>query len=382
MKVLHVVRQYLPSVGGMEEVVRNLAHHQVHDSNYAPRIVTLNRVFRESAHRLSPTELIDGVSVRRLGFAGSERYPLCPQVLRELHSADLIHVHGIDFFFDYLALTHFLHRKPMLASTHGGFFHSNFAPRLKQIYFKGITRLSALAYQRVVCTSQSDGRVFSRVVAPKTICVIENGVDVEKFHDSSSKALLPRMLYFGRWSVNKGILETLDVLAALRSQFPEVPWHLTIAGREYDLNAMRLRTQARLRGVDNALTIVTNPSNQTLRSHMAECSYFICQSHHEGFGIAPIEAMSAGLLPLLSDIPPFRKLVETSQSGLVLTSTSATFQAQQIYQFHQRNAIQFSTNTADKKNPRASACKASGVYAWAGVAQLYTQQYNQILGTS
>lgn len=380
MKVLHIVRQYHPSVGGMEEVVRNLVHHQVQGIVCEPRIVTLNKVFRESDHLLPPTESIDGVSVQRLPFTGSERYPLCPQVLREIHSADLVHVHGIDFFFDYLALTHFIHRKPMLASTHGGFFHSNFAPRLKQIYFNGVTRLSALAYRRIICTSKNDGDLFAKVVAPKKLRVVENGVDVDKFHDASSGSLVPKMLYFGRWSVNKGLLETLDVLAALVSQYPEVPWHLTIAGREYDLNATRIQTQAKLRGIEGALSIVANPSNETLRTHMAQCSYFICQSRHEGFGIAPIEAMSAGLLPLLSDIPPFRKLVETSQCGLLITPASATLQAQQIYQFHQRSINHKPLHFADPKSLRDRSSKASRAYAWSGVAELYTQQYLDLLG--
>lgn len=32
IKVTHVVRQYLPSIGGMEEVVRNIALHQIRNS--------------------------------------------------------------------------------------------------------------------------------------------------------------------------------------------------------------------------------------------------------------------------------------------------------------------------------------------------------------
>ena len=37
-----------------------------------------------------------------------------------VRDADLIHVHAIDFFFDYFAVTKPIHRKPMIATTHGG----------------------------------------------------------------------------------------------------------------------------------------------------------------------------------------------------------------------------------------------------------------------
>lgn len=396
MKVLHIVRQYLPSVGGMEEVVRNLVHHQHHDAGCEPRIATLNRVFRGQDQLLSSREVIEGVSVHRLAYVGSERYPICPQILSDVHHADLIHVHGIDFFFDYLALTCFLHNKPMLASTHGGFFHSNFAARLKALYFQTVTRASAMAYQRVVCTSENDGHLFRKVVSPHHLRVIENGVDIEKFHNTASTQLLPRMLYFGRWSVNKGLVETLDLLAALVSQYPEIPWHLTIAGREYDLNRNALQIHAGLRGISDCITIVANPSNQILRMHMAKNSYFICQSRHEGFGIAPIEAMSAGLIPLLSDIPPFRRLIEACREGLLLTTSRATLQAQQIHQLHQRHALRqgiataYTMDTHSQINhrplitpPNVSArdvcCAASKSYAWTNVVKRYRQEYEEIL---
>jgi len=375
MKVVHVVRQYLPSVGGMEEVVRNLAQHQRHTGAYQPRIVTLDRVFREPGRFLPHEEILDGVPVRRLSFSGSPRYPLCPQVLGTLNGADLVHVHGIDFFFDFLALTRFAHGKPLLASTHGGFFHSGFAPRLKQIYFRTVTRLAALAYRKVVATSENDGAVFAPVVPRSRLQVIENGVDTAKFDNAASAELLPRLIYFGRWSINKGLLETLDLLAALIAQQPQTPWHLTLAGRAYDLDVHSLAVQAQIRGVADHVQLVEAPSNGLLRRHIARASYFVCHSRHEGFGIAPIEAMSAGLVPLLSRIPPFQRLVETSGVGLILDAGGATRQAQQISQLHQRRLMEPHGSSAMRDAARRGAVG----YAWPDVAMRYQQLYDQTL---
>jgi alpha-1,3-mannosyltransferase len=373
--VVHVVRQYLPSVGGMEEVVRSLVQHQRQSGRYQPSVLSLNRVFRTRGAVLPATEVIDGVPVHRLGFRGSERYPLCPQVAFALGQADLIHVHGVDFFFDYLALLHPLMRKPLLLSTHGGFFHSGFAQRWKQIYFQTITRTSALAYRKIIATSENDGALFSAVVAPKRLTVIENGVDIEKFAGAASNVLRPVMIYFGRWSVNKGLLECLDLLAALRSQQPDTPWQLLIAGREYDLDAAALRNAAQARGVADALTLFPNPGNADLRRLIGQASYFLCMSHHEGFGIAPIEAISAGLVPLLSPIAPFVRLHQATNTGVLLNAATPTLQAAQVAHPH----IRLEMGAANRMHDAAAVQTAIQVYSWTGVAGRYTREYDLAL---
>ncbi|NVO07441.1 MAG: glycosyltransferase family 4 protein [Rhodoferax sp.] len=376
MKVVHVVRQYLPSVGGLEEVVRNLAQQQARGGRYTPTVLTLNRVFRSGGSLLPASETLDGVAVQRLGFAGSERYPLCPQVAGALRGADLVHVHGIEFFFDYLALLHPLMRQPLLASTHGGFFHSGFASRLKQIYFRSITRLSAMAYQKVIATSENDGQLFGPVVPAERLQVIENGVDMGKFAAAAAPELHPVMIYFGRWSVNKGLLECLDVLAALCQQQPEVPWQLLIAGREYDLDATGLQNYAQALGIAGRIQLHPNPGVAELRQLIGRASYFLCLSHHEGFGIAPIEAISAGLIPLLSPIPPFVRLFQTTGAGALLDAPSAAQQARQISQLH----AQMQDAVLRQRSTRSAAQAALHAYSWQGVAARYARQYDLALG--
>ncbi|MBT9590095.1 MAG: glycosyltransferase family 4 protein [Thiobacillus sp.] len=316
MKVAHVVRQYHPSVGGMEGVVQNIAQQQMERHDQLPVILTLDRLFRNSAGRLVGKEVIDGVPVIRLPYRGSSRYPLCPDVLDHVRDADVIHVHGIDFFFDFLAATRPIHRRPMVVSTHGGFFHTRFASTLKNIYFNTATRLSALAYDRVVATSDNDGEIFNAIVKSPKKLVIENGVNVEKYADTSAQALTPVLIYFGRWSENKGLLETIVFFRCLVSRQPS--WKLIIAGREYDHTEKELMALLQKHQLVESVQLAPNPSDHELAGLIGQSSYFICLSRHEGFGIAPIEAMSAGLTPVLSDIAPFRNLIEQAGMGVLL----------------------------------------------------------------
>ncbi len=376
MRVAHVVRQYVPSVGGMEEVVRNLVQHLHAETKYEPYVVTLDRVFRQPGMLLPRHETLDNVPVNRLSYRGSERYPFCPQVLKSLRQADLVHVHGIDFFFDFLALTRPLHKRPMLVSTHGGFFHTNFAKRLKRHYFNSVTRVALQAYGRVIATSENDGEIFSQITDKRRLRVIENGVDIHKFEGAASQTLRPTLIYFGRWSINKGILEALNLLFALRAQQPDTPWEMIIAGREYDLTSNVILAHAAKLGMLAHVTVFAEPSNDDLRALISKASYFVCLSRHEGFGIAPIEAMSAALVPLLSDIPPFRRLVQTTQVGLILEGGDAAGQAQQIGRFH-AGLVAETVSSTTRLQATQHAAKS---YSWKTVAAQYVNQYDQVMG--
>ncbi|KAF3996301.1 glycosyltransferase family 4 protein [Glaciimonas immobilis] len=366
IKVVHIVRQYSPSIGGLEDVVQNIARQQREHYDQLPRIITLNRLFRNSSEVLASTAVVNGVGVVRLPFHGTSRYPLCPQVLQHVADADIIHVHGIDFFFDYMALTKLFHRRPLVASTHGGFFHTSFASTLKKIYFNTITRTSAMAYDMIIATSDNDGDIFKKIVKAPKLAVIENGVNVEKYRNQAAPMPTRTLIYFGRWSINKGLLETLALFKQLAVRQPG--WKLIVAGREYDHTADELQSWLVTHRLTDAVQIVPNPTDDELAACIGQSSYFICLSRHEGFGIAPIEAMSAGLTPVLSDIPPFRNLVKQSQRGLLVSSENAKDTVGQLLRLHEENQCNYAAGRthmqqfADRYNWRHIASKYVDVY--------------------
>ncbi|WDS38231.1 glycosyltransferase family 4 protein [Pseudoxanthomonas sp.] len=371
MKVVHVVRQFHPSVGGMEEVVLNVARHHQAAGIDEVEVVTVDRVFSQPELRLEPSARHGSLPVRRLPWRGSSRYPLTSGVLQAIASADVVHVHGIDFFYDYLAATAAVHRKPMIVSTHGGFFHTAYASRLKRLWFNTLTRASALAYKRVVATSENDGDLFSKVVSKQRLRVIENGVDVTKFAGRGSQANGRTLIYFGRWSVNKGLLETLDLFAGLRQR--NVEWKLVIAGREYDLTREDLAREIATRDLEDHVEIVVSPSESELAALLGKAQYFVCLSRHEGFGIAPVEAMSAGLLPVLSNIPPFARLHRESGLGVIVDPKHADAAAEAAERLADVSQADFSAR-------RDQAMAYVERYDWKHVVGRYVAEYQAALG--
>ncbi len=370
MKVVHVVRQFHPSVGGMEEVVSNIARRHLAAGSDRVEVLTLDRVFREDAKRLPAHETHQGVPIRRLPYSGSSRYPLCPRSLGALRGADVVHVHGIDFFFDYLALTGALHGKPMIASTHGGFFHTAYASRLKRAWFHSITRASALAYRRVVATSRNDGDLFAGVVAAERLRVIENGVDIQKFAGVGALAPGKTLLSFGRWSVNKGIPETLDLLASLVAD--DADWRLILAGRAFDLSRAEIERAIAARGLSAQVEVVDAPTQAELARLLARAQYFVSLSRHEGFGIAAIEAMSAGLVPILSGIPPYAKLRAESQVGALVDADRPEAAARLVRQLAAVDADAFHAR-------RQRALTHVARYDWAEVVDSYRDEYRRAI---
>ncbi|CAN7609829.1 glycosyltransferase family 4 protein [Rhizobium leguminosarum] len=364
--IVHVVRQFLPNRGGLEDVVANLARQTVR-RGYRLRVVTLDSLFTAPEDKLPLHEDIDGIEVVRIPWFGTSRYPLAPQVFRHLADADLVHVHAIDFFFDALAWGRLLHGKPMIVTTHGGFFHTRKYATIKRIWFQTLTRASAMAYRRVVCCSASDLRQFSEIVPDSLL--IENGADIGKFADTASRRAKRRIVTIGRFSVNKRIDHLLDAMAALKTRNPE--WHLDIVGAESDLNRADIEGAIESRHLSGRVTLHVSPENDTIRRIIAEASIFASASEYEGFGLVALEAMSAGLLPVLNANDAFTTLAARHPVLMLADFMNPESAATAIETAHE-------TLSRQPDTVRAELLDAARGYSWDIVAGRYIDLYRSL----
>ncbi|NEK18067.1 glycosyltransferase family 4 protein [Rhizobium leguminosarum] len=364
--IVHVVRQFLPNRGGLEDVVANLARQTVR-LGYRVRVVTLDSLFTAPEDKLPLREDIDGIEVVRIPWFGTSRYPLAPQVFRHLADADLVHVHAIDFFFDALARARLLHGKPMIVTTHGGFFHTQKYATIKKIWFRTLTRASAMAYRRVVCCSASDLKQFSEI-APDSL-LIENGADIGKFADTASRRAKRRIVTIGRFSVNKRLDHLLDAMVMLKTRDPE--WHLDIVGAESDLNRADVEGAIESRHLSGRVTLHVSPENDTIRRIIAEASIFASASEYEGFGLVALEAMSAGLLPVLNANDAFATLAARHPVLMLADFTNPESAATAIEAAHQALSRQ-------PDAVRAELLDAARGYSWDIVAGRYIDLYRSL----
>jgi alpha-1,3-mannosyltransferase len=370
LKIIHVTRQFAPGVGGLENFVKDLALKQVRDGHDV-RTVSLDRVFNaKMPGQLPPREILRGIDIRRIPFFGGKRYPIAPSVLQYLDDADIVHVHAVDFFCDFLSFTRLLHRKRLVLTTHGGFFHTSFAQTLKKLYFGTVTRLSLTGYQAVIACSAEDARIF-RHVRKEGVLEIQNAVDITKFANISGRSG-STIIYFGRLAPNKGLVTTLRWFARFVEQ--HAGWTMAIAGQPMGVEIADLEAEIDQLGLAGRVAIVESPSDAELSSLIAGAKMFVSASTYEGFGLAAVEAASAGLYPVLSSIPPYHAIVERLGFGTIVDFADPASWAEGNARL-----------VADLENFESSVTddvidRAVSSFAWKDVADKYERTYREVMG--
>lgn len=365
MRIVHVSRQYAPGIGGLESYVQSLAQEQL-KAGHDVRVVTLDRTFG-LGQRLPSAERLDGVAVTRVPWWGSRRYPIAPAILRHLDPSDVVHVHAVDFAADYLARTSLVHGKPLVLSTHGGFFHTQFAVSFKRAYFHHVTSRTLRGFRAVIASSLQDYDTFAPICDDRLVTV-ENGVDIARFANLA-RPDGKTIISFGRIAPNKEPERLLRWFAAVYRLDPA--WRLSIAGKPMGVDVAALRQLAEELGVRDAVAFHPSPTFEELRTLVAESRYYASASSYEGFGLTAVEAASAGLYPVLSDIPAHRRTRERLGYGTLTDFTSPDAATRFVAQ------ARAGTMTVPPAPPREEALRSFG---WAEAAGQIEEIYNRSLG--
>lgn len=116
----------------------------------------------------------------------------------------------------------------------------------------------------------------------------------------------PVILWVGRLTSNTDPLSVLDGLERALPQLPSA--HVVMVfGDDTLLQSVeaRVRDSAMLR---ERVTLSGRVAHEDLPNYYGAADIFLSGSHSEGSGYALIEAMSAGVMPVVTDIPSFRAI--------------------------------------------------------------------------
>lgn len=369
MRILHIVRQFSPAIGGLENFVLCLAREQL-QAGHHPAVLTLDTVFHRDGPRLPVMDMVEGIPVHRVRWFGSYKYPIALSAVSYLKGFDIIHVHAVDFFADYLSLLRLFHKKPLVLSTHGGYFHSGYASRLKKVFFNTITRMSLRGYKRVIACSKGDQAMFSPLCQP-WLRLIENGVDIEKFSDQGPLEYDNSYLFIGRFSNNKRIDLLLDTIYHLKRNTPDI--RLTIIGRDWDDNLARMRRQIDELGLAEQVSVMMDLDDNGIKAQMGRHCFVVSASDYEGFGMTLVEGMAAGLVPIASPISSFKRIISEAGVGHLVDFHHPERAAQSILAYTQNIKARYAME-------RAVAIAAAARYGWSGTAARFMQVYEEVLG--
>ena len=313
MKICFFTATFLPTIGGAELVLHNLATsltqlgHQI--VVIAPRIrgkdnnVEANyRIFRYQRP-----------SSKRFGVRQTLVYLLWEKVL---NGFDLLHCHGA-YPPGYVGATFKrLFRTPILIRPHGSDIlpgeRIRCDPRLDRR-----VRTALGAADRVIAQSRALEEELMRCGVPKDrIRLIPNGVRVAEYRETSQPRTpeVPYLFTMGSFTRKKGFDILIRAFSMLKLCHPGV--RLVIAGegperRAYDQLIREL-------GLEEAVSFVGVVSGQKKVELFKGCRLFICPSRREPFATVNLEAMAAGKPVVDTRVGGNPSLVEHERNGFLV----------------------------------------------------------------
>ncbi len=381
----------------METYVSSLSR-RLSDRGHKSDVATLDYLFKTN-EPLPHFERIDDIDVIRLPSSGNPRYFFAPRLMELAPRYDVIHVHGVDFFVDLLGACKGMHERPVVLSTHGGFFHTPWFPALKSAFFQTVTRFSLRGIDRVIASSPKDEKLFSRIC--RNVTLVDNGIDYDVFAAVEKPPSLfepasvfeaaeagggdargtgsaggaggtvgAKLVFVGRISKNKRVDRLLEILARLRAERPGVT--LTVIGPDWEGLQPGLQEQAAALGISEAVTFKGVLPQDKMLDELASAKLFVSASEYEAFGLSTVEAMATGTVPAVSNIPAFMGLVEDGKTGFILDFDDPAAAAAKI-----REALELPGVTS--KEMSDAARRAASQHDWDKVIGRIINIYEEVL---
>ena len=283
MKILQVCPKYYPSIGGVEEHVRNISE----------RLAKQHQVIvfaGDPSGKLPREEEINGVLVRRFkSFAPGDAYHISFQMAQALRKSHFDVVHG----HSYHALSLFFARyaragKFVVTPHYHGRGHTPLRDHLLKLYKPFGKRIFAQAHN-IIAVSQyeKEGLVGDFNIDENRVIVIPNGVDLTEFSNLEKVRKEPgTILHVGRLEEYKGVQHIIQALPLLNKGF-----RLDIVGKgPYKGRLVKLIDGL---GLSDRVSFDKDLPREELLKMYARAGVFVLLSRHEAFSITTAEALAS-----------------------------------------------------------------------------------------
>jgi alpha-1,3-mannosyltransferase len=349
MKVLQICSHFYPCKGGIERHVEDLCLG-LKKMGIESDVLCLNTC-AYSKEKFKAFEVYRGIRIFRVPYINLKFYKIAPWILNVVKRYDIVHVHGIGFFSDWLSLTKAFHKRPLVLSTHGGIFHTRKIWWLKKIYFEKWCRFILRNFDKIIAISKNDYELFSKIT--KNIVLIENWIDFEKFNKAKQRKQPKSFVFVGRLSRNKRADNLLKVFAEVKKYEPR--FKLYVVGSDWEGILTELKFLAKRLGISENVVFVGEVSDKKLLEILGKARFFVSASEYEGFGISVIESMAAGCIPIVNNIEAFRHFVKNEKNGFIVDFSKPEKAAKKFYEIMRRR---------DLERIRKNAMKTAEKYDW------------------
>lgn len=319
VRVLHICRRYRPFVGGTEKYVHDLARAQA-DAGREVTILTLDRDVAGPTRGLPRQEAPDGLRVVRVPGWGTPQIAITyrpDRVWREIARHDVVHIHDLRFAMATAVVGAAGMRRPRILHTHGLIFHSGAGSPLKRLamrlYFGPLLRLGGVT---TAASSEADRVLLLRdapYLAGSTV-TCPNAIPLAPLLKLERRPIPGRVVSIGRIVANKALPDLVRALARIC----DVEWSLVLAGEPNAEEVARIEAEAVELKVRDRVTFVPGFAEEEMPRLLESAALAAFPSKGEGFGIALLEAMAAGVPLLANRIPAHEALLGADLAGRLL----------------------------------------------------------------
>jgi len=331
MKIIQIVTEFLPAMGGVERHVYEISKRLV-ERGHQVTILTSNLLKERPFTKFStkPRVSMDGVDVRR--FNAYQVLPLragivMPDMIGKLLKveADIVHAHGYGRYPVMVAsiICKSVRKTPLIITTHA--IESPFGlPKLIKVGYNLVVGLHTLkSADRIIAITRTEAFFLSGLgVAPEKISVIPNGIDLQlffSFKDSAPPFLegndTPYILFVGRIDEHKGLKYLVKAFPQVLREYPDMK--LILVGEDWgskdELN--RIATSV---GIQKQIIFTGKISQEYLLKAYSHAKLFVLPSLVEAFGIVLLEAMAFCLPVVATRVGGIPDVIKHGRNGFLV----------------------------------------------------------------
>jgi len=182
----------------------------------------------------------------------------------------------------------------------------------------------------LVVLSREQLDAFRAAAPDQAVELVPNGIDCApylRYNRAAAEAASPlRLIYIGRLVAGKGLLETLEGLRIARAN--GVQARLVIAGNGPE--EPRLRQYAREAGLARDVSFVGAAWGEQKAQLLAQADALALASYTEGLPYSLLEAMAAGVVPIVTPVGAIPDVVADGEHGFLVAPCDAPAIAQAI----------------------------------------------------
>ncbi|MBH0055735.1 glycosyltransferase [Pseudoalteromonas sp. SWXJZ94C] len=267
-KIVHITND-LQRLGGVQRLLVDLMTFQHNEFKFEVILTRGENEYKDELKALG----VEVYHKRDLGFFG---------VIKRLNAADLVHTH----LFPSIYIAYFT-STPTIVTEHNPHYRRRDIPLVKTL-----ERFLYKKFKKVICISDGVKNTFlSNIkVDVSKAYIIHNGVNLERFPQNKKMLNMTKKVInigmVGRFAPQKDIKTLIKLMTLLDDDFA---LHLAGDGdlrQEYEAYCKSLN-------VDNK--VIFHGQVNDIPLFLDSLDIYVQSSHWEGFGIAVVEAMAAGL---------------------------------------------------------------------------------------